>query len=448
MNELVTSLQQKYQDQEILILGWGKEGQSTYHFLRQIFPKKTLWVTDEKRIDLSHIPDELLQFKDDYVQQLTQFQVIFKAPGVPGQLPELQHFTGIITSQMNEFLAVYSSQVIGVTGTKGKSTTSSLIYHLLHSAQQPVLLAGNIGQPVFESVQQITPETTVVVEMSSYQLEQVKHSPHIAVLLNLFPEHLNYHQSFEKYSEAKANITKHQTAADFFVFDETIPQLVAIAQTSKAVKRAFSPGEARLLEQYPELEEAVEQLPPIVRDYNIPPAITVAQICHLSKSQIMQGLRTFQTLPHRLETVGTFKDITFIDDTLATIPEAACLAIDTYPKTSVIILGGFDRGIDYSAIVDKVMKTHISTVLFFSPSGDKMAELMKSKYAAEQLPQIFFVQDMEEAVRLAYQHAKPHSTVLLSPASPSHGQFKNYEDKSAQYVHYIHELAKEHSLTH
>jgi UDP-N-acetylmuramoylalanine--D-glutamate ligase len=436
MNKLARHLQEKYSHQKIVVLGFGREGKSTLELLQEAFPDDVITIMDKQAFSDETLPRNVVLA--DYLKNLEQYDVIFKTPGIPIIEAALQDFVQLgkkITSQLSEFLEVYRDQVIGVTGTKGKSTTSALIYHFLKKAEIPTLLIGNIGTPVFSVATKITPEMKLVVEMSSYYLETVECSPHIAVMLNIFPEHLNYHGSLEHYVAAKAHITAHQTEMDYFLFNAEDEHLQDIAKKTKAYIVSYEPSkEQPILEPF---AEAMGHLPTIVQEQNVLPAFLVARICKIKDSSIAEALRTFETLPHRLQRVGTYKGITFIDDTLATIPEATVSAIHAFLPIDVIILGGFDRGLDYTKVVDAVIKKKIPTVLFFRPSGEKMYDILLARYKKEQIPDIYFVNSMEETVQLAFAHAKQGSVVLLSPASPSFGVFKDYEDKSTQYIHWI-----------
>ncbi len=446
MNSLLQNLIEKYAEKKILILGFGREGQSTYKTLRHIFRQKNLWVSDQQLEQLT-IEDEYLHLKSDYVKNIDEFDVIFKTPGISAQLPELQSFLQQekkITSQLNEFLEIYKEQTIGVTGTKGKSSTSSLIHHLLEKNGHESLLAGNIGVPVFEIVDDITEKTVIVVEMSSYQLEIVMQSPHIAVLLNLFPEHLNYHRTIDNYLQAKSHITSFQNAKDFLIFNEDVPEFTPIVQ--KTVAQTFGFSEKKMSEKMKEKLSDLnfQHLSMILKEHNVQPAFLVAQKCFgIPENKCWEALESFQALPHRVQNVGTYGGVTFIDDTLATIPEATSAAIESLPRIDAILLGGFDRGIEYDKVVAAVVQKKIRIVLLFKPSGEKMMQIFQEKYA-NQLPSFLrFVDSMSEAIQLVFEHVPKKGVVLLSPASPSFGQFKNYEDKSAQFLRY----AQEHSQT-
>ena len=449
MNNLARHLFQQYQHSKILILGWAREGQSSYQLLRSVCPEADISVSDNNEALITNWMNEQQQKLtiSPYLQNLSDFDVIFKTPGVPVHIPELQEYLasgGVITSQLNEFLNVYRDQCIGITGTKGKSTTSSLIYQLYTAAGKETLLAGNIGLPVFEIVDQVQPTTTIIIEMSSYQLETVTASPHIAILLNLYAEHLNYHRTIENYVFAKAKITAYQNAADVLIFNQDSPELATTAQQSPAQKIPFSyhqainyPGETdTVLAQLVNVE-----LPGTIKRWNVLPALLTTSELDLSAEQIIDALKAFQPLPHRLETVSNQTGIPGIDDTLATIPEATIAALETVPKVDVLILGGYDRGISYQKIVETCIDKHVPAIAFFKPSGQIMMELIKNQYSSDQWPRMQIVETMAEAVAFAQQHAPEGGTVLLSPSSPSFGQFADYRDKSAQFRAAIEKLS-------
>lgn len=439
MSTLTDQLQQ-YDGKKILILGWGREGQSTYQLLSRCCPTANITVSDQDQTALSEWQknNHPLQVAP-YLQDLNQYQVLFKTAGIFGGLPELLNFVrggGKITTQLNEFLLAYRDQVIGVTGTKGKSTTSSLIATLSRSSGKHTLLAGNIGTPVFDVAEQILPESQIIIEMSSYQLDSVTASPHTAVFLNFFPEHLNYHQSIGNYLAAKEKVTRFQTPTDVLIYNQDSPEVSEVATSSQAQLIPFS--YTRNL-PYPQIIENVLtqleqlQLPDTIKKWNVLPALLASQHFGLSQEQIMEALHSFKPLPHRLETISTAGGITWIDDTLATIPEATIAALEALPRVDVLLLGGYDRGISYQKIIDVCVTKKIPAIGFFKPSGQTMYDLLRQKYPENVWPKMKIVESMEEAIQFSLEHASRDAVVLLSPSSPSFGQFKNYEDKSAQF---------------
>ncbi|HPS63278.1 MAG TPA: Mur ligase family protein, partial [Bacteroidales bacterium] len=249
MDRLRELILERFREKSIVLLGYGREGQSTYRLLREIFPGKELVIADRReeiRNDPSFGYDRHLQFITGagYMDRLDGFDAVFRSPGIPvwhliigapGQ-PAGNGKTGNridpdkITSQTSLFLECFAGQVIGVTGTKGKSTTSSLLHHLFKVARKETLLAGNIGNPVFHIAHLVTPSTTVVLELSSHQLEFLTRGPHTAILLNLYQEHLDAYADYESYQRAKANIARYQQEGDFLVWnsdDERVTRQLA-----------------------------------------------------------------------------------------------------------------------------------------------------------------------------------------------------------------------------
>jgi UDP-N-acetylmuramoylalanine--D-glutamate ligase len=235
----------------------------------------------------------------------------------------------------------------------------------------------------------------------------------------------------------------HQTRDDIFIFNQDIPIIPQVTDHTQARKHPFSYQTSL---EYPDRVTTVlkqldqVQLPSTIKRYNVLPALLAIEDFEWLPEQILIALSTFTPLPHRLETVSTAHQITWIDDTLATIPEATITALEALQRVDVLLLGGYDRGIDFTPIVDAVIKKKVPYIGFFQPSGQKMYDLIKQKYDIEEQPIMQLVSNMEDAVRFAYTHATAGSVVLLSPSSPSFGQFKDYQDKSRQFRLWIQQL--------
>ena len=411
---------EKPADKKILILGLGKEGIDTLKFLRKLFPKKVLGIGDRDRGVKNKIKNNgLLRWHlgDDYLKALKNYDVIIKAPGIP--LKSISPFIGkkqLVTSQTEIFFDNCPGTIIGITATKGKSTTTSLIYEILKSAGLSAHLVGNIGKPVLSLLFSATNKDVYVYELSSHQLFNLKKSPHIAVFLNVFPEHLDYYKSFKEYVGAKANITKHQTKKDFLIYNPDNKLVKEIAKKSKAQKISIK-GE------YYDLNRAA--------------AREVGKIFNISKEKINQTIKGFKYLPHRLELVETFKGITFYNDALSTIPEATIYALNTLGnKVETIILGGFDRGLDFSSLAKRVLKSNIKNVILFPVTGQRIwKEIVKISDGKNF--NHFFVDNMPETVKIAYDNTKKGKICLLSTASPSFNMFKDYKEKGNLFKKYV-----------
>jgi len=399
-------------DKKILILGFGREGQDTFFFLHKLFPQKVLGIADAKEKIVFKFDQKIVFYLGKrYLNALKDYDVIIKAPGIPlKNIPAVFHKK--ITSQTEIFFDNCPGQIVGITGTKGKSTTTSLIYQILKKGGLKVYLVGNIGEPVLSYLLKAKKEDVFVYELSAHQLFTLKRSPHIAVLLNIYPEHLDYYRSFKEYAQAKANITKYQTTKDYFIFNSQDPLVRKIAKTSKAKKIAIK-GE------YYELDRAAAE--------------TVGRIFKIPAKTVAKALKEFKPLAHRLEYVGKFRGIEFYNDSLSTIPETCIAALDFFgDKVGTLILGGFDRGLNFDKLAQRILKSKVKTLILFPTTGQRIWQTLKTKKI-----QGFFVKDMKTAVGLAYANTDKGKICLMSPASPSFGIFKDYAQRGDLFKKFV-----------
>jgi len=413
----------------ILILGFGKEGIDNFKFLRKIFPKKVLGVGDRSenvKCQMSNAKKVKWHLGKNYLKVLKHYDIIIKSPGIPIHLPEVEkaYKKGEITSQTEIFFDNCPGKIVGVTGTKGKSTTTALIYQILKAEGLRVHLVGNIGKPVLNLLFSATPKDIYVYELSSHQLYSLKKSPQVAILLNIYPEHLDYYKNLQEYAGAKANITLHQTERDYLVFNSENKFVSEIAKKSKAKKIPIS-GRPYL--------------------QNIEAAKAVAKIFKISEKIVERAIKKFKPLPHRLEFVGKYKGITFYNDALSTIPETTIAALDSLGENvQTIFLGGYDRGISFLNLAKRILKSKIKNIILFPTTGTKIwKEIVKeAKKIKKILPRHFPVNNMKEAVLLAYKNTKKGKICLLSTASASFSIFRDYKEKGNLFKKYIKRLAK------
>ena len=415
----------------ILILGFGREGQSTYQYIRAHDATRMLTIADQSEA-VRTIPlvvhDEQLTFVtgESYLATLADYDLIIQSPGI-SLTDDVRHMLGDkLTSQADLFLRVYRMQTIGITGTKGKSTTSAFTYHILKEAKRDVVLLGNIGTPPFDMLGSITEETTIVYELSSHMLQGVRISPHIAILLNIFPEHLDYYGSMQRYTESKAHIFMFQNADDILIVGND--QLAIEAVRKYGTAKQVPSGDESFGFDMSVFSTAYIKAPHVLRGMAL--GARAAMLLGVAATDVVYAFETFHGLPHRLETVGTWRGITFINDSISTIPESAIAALRANPQTNLIILGGMDRGILYEKIVAKVTEMPELIVVCIDDAGKRIFKDLEGR------PHTYLVDTLEQAVLRAYELLPAGGVVLLSPAAASYTMFKNFEERGQAFAAY------------
>lgn len=412
---------------QVLILGYGREGKSVEQFLNLKAPEVKVVVADQTE-------------GKNYLSKLNGQRLVIKSPGISPHVPEVKAAKneGVeFTSATQLFFESCPGKIIGVTGTKGKSTTSSLIDHILDTAGRPHVLVGNIGKPALDQLDQITPDTTVVFELSSHQLMDIKSSPHIAVLLGMYPEHLDYYADLDEYISAKLNITRFQTKADTLVYIDKHPEHVKLITQVSGAGNQIPLSQSEVLGG-PWAALAPEENP-LKGTFNLENeacAWTVAKHLGIPDDTILKAIKTFAPLSHRLELVGgkAYNGIYFYDDALATLPEATIEAIKALGgQVETILLGGADRKQDYSQLGRTIVQSGIKNVILFPVTGERIWKAIQTANLDQKSIQHFSVESMDEAVRLSYAHTSKGKAVLMSSASPSFGLFKDYVDKANQF---------------
>lgn len=449
--------QDLFKGKRVAILGFGKEGRSTCGRLKQFLPDQDLIICDRNGSVRDTIAAERLTPGDqwflgpEYLRGLTKADIIIKSPGIPFSELSGLDLPGRITSQTELFLGFFRKQVIGISGTKGKSTTASLLYHILKTAGRPVLIAGNIGTPCFELLDDIGSDTVIVFEMSSHQLQGIKVSPRVAVLLNIFEEHLDHYSSFGEYQQAKMNIVRWQGAEDVFIYDADNPHLQSLVSSVDVPSRTitlggtcqgsgiiccsgddmvYSDGQERVL--FPRICRN-RIIPGHHNLKNIAAAVAAALVLQVPADHIPGAVSTFRGLPHRMEYVGTFKGILFYNDSIATIPEATMAAIMSFPEAETLILGGKDRGVDYIPLIDFLSRSSVMNILFTGDAGDRMISIAKACKGFEK-KRLFRPASFDEAVKKAIQLTREGRVCLLSPAAASYDTFKNFEERGERFT--------------
>ena len=435
-------LKSYFHNKNICLLGFGREGRSTLSFLEKNYFNLNILICDKNPIK-DGIPEKSknrISQKSgiDYLDSISDYDIIIKSPGISFLNHDTSSFEEKITSQTDLFLMAYSSQVIGVTGTKGKSTTSSLLFHILKECNIETQLVGNIGTPLFDIIEKINNQTQIVAELSCHQLEYLKQSPKIAILLNIFPEHLDRYVSYEAYSKAKINITLHQKKSDYLIIKNSNPTISKNKDNWNQGQKIISLEETTCGEFKIENNKIFYKniFLQNLEDWklkgshnfnNLLAALQAAEVVGVEPKNAIDSALSFPGLPHRLEYVGYFNKIHFYNDSIATIPEATILALKAIPETNILLLGGFDRGIDYSSLYSFLEERPKLTILYTGPAGKRIQKMMGNIDFNK------FFESFSTMVEYAKKVCKPEGTILLSPAAASYDQFGNFEQRGDFY---------------
>ncbi|MFH1426263.1 MAG: UDP-N-acetylmuramoyl-L-alanine--D-glutamate ligase [Candidatus Kerfeldbacteria bacterium] len=431
-------------NKNILILGGGREGISAAYYLNQLYPSATLSVADRQVLDIALPNGTQPLYGPNYPASLEQWDLVIVSPGIPPNDPLLATARAVTTST-NIFMDDCAGMVIGVTGSKGKSTTASIIHNILTTAGKHAYLVGNIGYPALAELSRHNDKEDIFVfEMSSYQLSRINKGPEIAVITNLFPEHLDYHGDVQQYYADKMNITMKQKPEQVVIANQAYGELLQRVQQSQATKIFYpdmqgphTQDSTVMLGNLELVHRSEIQLKGDHNVENIMAAVAVTSYMDIAMNAIKQGIVTFTPLPHRLALVGTVNGVTFYNDSLATTPEATIAAINALENVGTIILGGLNRGYDFSQLALLITQKQIPNIAFFPDSGAQIEEqLLKLKYE----PNRIHTQSMKEAVAFAFKNSPKGSICLLSCASPSYSVFRNYEDRGNQFEQAVIEL--------
>jgi UDP-N-acetylmuramoylalanine--D-glutamate ligase len=452
-------MKRDWRDKNVGIVGLGLEGIASAAYLiragalvtvldqkeRQEFDTATLTSLEKEGV--------LFRFGKDYRQDLTSFEVIVRSPGVKltaTEREELKQKKILITSQTQLFLESCPARVIGVTGTKGKGTTCALIYEMLKASELDVYLGGNIGTPPFTFLDKLTEKSIVVLELSSYQLEDVSVSPNIAVMLMITPDHLEYHEVMTSYVEAKRNILKFQQSDDFAIINRdyvpsnesdihTDGKVFYVSRERPSTEQGCFVNDAAVWIRMQGAEwkviETKEILIPGRHNLeNVCAAVMAATLAGAAKSEIVHVLKTFKGLEHRLELVREVGEVRYYDDSIATNPESAVAAIEAFSDPKILILGGVTEGSHFDTLGEKIAKDRtIKAIIGIGKEWGTIKKAIEKHTPHEHLLFIEGADSMEKVVQAASKIARPGDVVLLSPACKSFDMFNNYAERGEQF---------------
>lgn len=438
---------------KVAILGIGVEGVSSLKFFKRngaevsVRDKKEEAEIDEKTLSEIKQYTKDLKFGPKYLQNLLICDIVVRSPSIRPDLPELlevSHNGVKITSNVKIFFDLCPGKIIGVTGTKGKGTTTALIGEMLNKAGYRTFVGGNIGKPPLDFLAEMGTDSWAVIEMSSFQLMDMEKSPHIGVVLMVTSEHLDWHLDTEEYIESKANILKHQVETDFAVINVDYLGSAGFSDKTQANKIFVSLHKEQKPGVYLKDEIVTrsfngktEEILPTKGIYlrgrhnveNVAAAAAAVTIVGVDVKSIAETAKTFKGLPYRLEFIQEVYGVKYYNDSFSTTPETAIAAIRSFTEPTILILGGSDKGSDYSELGKEIDKAeNIKEIILIGDTADKIEREFdyKGKYRGKVNKGL---KSMSEIVSTAKSKAKSGDVVLLSPACASFGLFKNYKER-------------------
>lgn len=450
-------------NKNVAILGVGIEGLSLITFLQKhgaeitLLDEKTREELDADILKKLEKLDIEVHFGKDAFSTLSSFDIVFRSPGVKRRqetLDDAEKKGVIISSQTQLFFDLCPCPIIGVTGTKGKGTTSSLIFEMLKEEGFNTYLGGNIGTPPLSFLDELSPESRVVLEMSSFQLQDLHSSPHVAVMLMTTSEHLDYHKDVYEYIDAKRSIFRFQTASDYAIVNKDYPasnesdvetpgHIYKVSRIQDVDQGCFVKEDKVILRMSEHEEEVVDTkdiiLPGKHNLENVCAAVVAAVFAGAKMKSIVHVLKTFTGLEHRLELVRTVKGVKYYNDSFSTTPETAIAAIEAFSEPEILLLGGSSKNSDFTQLGETISEAKsIKAIIAIGKEWERIKEQIKI-----QKPNFEIIEDcktIQEAVKRAAQVATLGDVVLMSPACASFDRFKNYKERGTQFKQEVNAL--------
>lgn len=390
---------EKLNGKKILIWGFGREGKATRRFID------------------SHCQNCTIEILEGGLEEIDfdKFDYVIKSPGIKCDLEEPK-----LIAQTDLFMEEFRGQIVGITGTKGKSTTSSMLYTVLEQCGKHAVLVGNIGLPCLDYYDEIDEDAVIVFEMSCHQLAHIKQSPHVAVMLNLYEDHLDYYGTMERYLAAKLHILKYQKKGDLCLVNREVP-----------LKQ--EPESQCILLDAGNLAHSFDMaLHGAHNQYNAEVVFLIAtKVYHLPEEEVRKSIQKFQGLSHRQELIGTKDGVSYYDDSISTICESAIQAAESIPNVQTLLIGGMDRGINYSILTDYLKKHTDLKIICMYASGKHVYDMLPEREYT------FLCDDLKQAVEIAKKETEPGYACVLSPAAASYDHFKNFEERGDMFKKYV-----------
>lgn len=445
-------------NKNIAIFGFAKEGLAAANYLSaqnkiailDIKPKEDI---DSKFFKFLKKSKNIEFFLGNSIPLNPKFDLVVRSPGIKPEDQIIQKILSQrtkITSGTKIFFENCPAKIIGVTGTKGKGTTSTLIYEMLKRKTKNVFLAGNIGTPALEILPNLNSKSTVILELSSFQLIDITKSPHIAVVLMTTSEHLDWHTNPNEYLGAKSNLTKYQTKNDFAVVNADYKNSVKIGKFSRGKIYYFSTlnktnglylSGNKVISEIGSKQELITTdkifIPGTHNIQNIMAASAVAQITGVDVENIIKVIKSFKGLKHRLQLVGRRKGISFYNDSFSTTPETSIAALNAFQNPKIIILGGSSKRSDFSSLGKSVADDkNLKAVILIGEEAENIRSAIK-KAGGFKGKILTGAKSMSQIISEALSITRENDVIILSPGCASFDMFKNYEDRGDQFINEV-----------
>ena len=417
-------------NKSIGLLGFGVENQSLLHWLLKQETGNITVLDFNSKIKKIKNKKISWQVGENYLKGLNYFDIIFRSPGISLKLPQLQKAIkkGVeLNSATKLFFKLCPASIIGVSGTKGKGTTSLLLYNILKRAGRKVWLAGNIGRPVFNILNFVKPQDLIILELSSFQLMDLNRSPQIVILLDITPDHLDYHLSFKEYWQSKAKLVKFQTKKDWLVVYKA-PLTEKIARLSKAKKLFFNQQTAKKI-------GFVSSVNPAIATENIAAAALVSKLMGVPRTTIIQALKQFKNQPYRLQLIKDKRGIKIFNDSASTNPVSIIKALELINEPKILIVGGLDKGFSYLGLAKAVVSCNVRKIIILGANKNKIMKAFKPHHLIYEI-----AGNLNFAFKRALKYAKKGETILFSPGAASFDQFKNYKERGEMFNRIVKKL--------
>ena len=444
-------------NKRVLVVGLGRPGVASAIFLQEHGAKVIVSDSKSEAQLQSEVPallDRGISIETGQHGQRTfrDQDLIVVSPGVPSDQPQLQHARSLgipVIGEVELAFRFLQGKVLAITGSNGKTTTTTLVGEILAKSGRKTLVGGNIGTPVISLAGQSTPDSLVVLEISSFQLESIeKFCPWIAAILNITPDHLDRHHTFQAYVDAKARIFENQQAADFGVLNADDPTCVSLknkvhgpllwfSRKQTVESGAYVKGDQIIFHHNGQAQSVLNrndiQLKGEHNLENVLAAVAMTMVAGCTPQQVRQAVMEFRAVEHRLELIATVNGITFYNDSKATNVDATVKALESFPGNIHLILGGKDKGSDYT-VLNPLLRERVKRAYLIGAAADKIASQIQG--AAE----LVRSGTLDRAVRQAFDAGNSGDVVLLAPACASFDQFQSYEHRGRVFKELVHSL--------